>query len=951
MPPSISDESMDVMPDSEVVIIVDPYSTGCLIGKEIAMRGYNLIALWTKGFSAEMKTHVPQSCGKMSYLAEIDEEGDLKHTADAVKAAAGDRGIAACLAGGEAGVDLADALSEFLGVRTNGTDIPNRRDKKMQQELIRMYGLRSVRQAGGEKFEEVVDFLRTEGFPVVLKPNESAGSDGVKLCRSMEEAKDHFEVLMKSQMVNGGECPSVLCQEFLRGKEYVIDHVSREGIHKTMMVWVYDKRPANGAQFVYFGCSAVPSDSPEAKVLIPYVRGVLDALGIKNGPSHGEVIMTTDGPCLVEMNCRARGGDGNWRPLCKALNGGYSQVEATADAYLDEFQFSRLPDKPPAPFKSSGDEIILVNYSRGTVKATPGYEMMKRLPSFVCLETGVKEGSKVDYSVDLVTGIGSVILMHKDPKVLKKDIEFIRYMEEINGLFDYEPHPSDLRKPRSDSVAIPEMEAGQKRVYSSTGPMLIRLMSSDRPELLPGLVKRMTTIDSSKEAVVVVDPYSTGCCIAKEFMNRGYQVIALWTRGFSDQMKTHVPLSVAGKLTYFAEMDEQESVTETVTTLRRIAEKYRVVACVAGGEAGVDFADALSEALGVRTNGTDIPNRRDKKLQQELIRKTGLRSVRQAGGTKFEEVESFLNREPYPVVLKPVESAGSDGVKLCYNFDEARDHFNVLMKSQMVNGGECPAVLCQEFLRGKEYVVDHVSRDGVHKTMMVWVYDKRPANGAAFVYHGCIPVDPNSPEARILIPYIRRVLDALGLKNGPSHGEVIMTSDGPCLVEMNCRARGGDAAWLPLARALTGGYSQVECSVDSFVDSRQFMITPDKPPSPFKASGEEVILVSFSRGTVKSTPGFEIIKNLPSFVYLETGVKPGTFVDYTVDLFTGIGSVVLMHEDQVVVEQDVARIRQMEKENELFEFEAGNILFKSASMVFDEGLTTTVSSSTRLDIY
>ena len=30
------------------------------------------------------------------------------------------------------------------------------------------------------------------------------------------------------------------------------------------------------------------------------------------------------------------------------------------------------------------------------------------------------------------------------------------------------------------------------------------------------------------------------------------------------------------------------------------------------------------------------------------------------------------------------------------------------------------AVLLQEYLQGKEYIVDHVSRDGVHKTTMVW---------------------------------------------------------------------------------------------------------------------------------------------------------------------------------------------------------------------------------------
>ena len=282
-------------PSTQVVVVVDPYSTGCLVAKEINLRGHPIVALWTKGFSEAMKTHVPQSVGTLDYLASIDEPMDATGEAG-LKAMAGliqqaiDKGktIAAVLAGGEAGVDLADALSEFLGLLTNGTDIkPNRRDKKVQQELIRKMGLRSVRQAGGDKLQEVETFLRTETYPVVLKPNESAGSDGVKLCYTYEEAVEHFHRLMKSQMVNGGEVPAVLCQEFLKGKEYVVDHVSRDGVHKTMMLWVYDKRPANGAAFVYYGCSAVPSDSPEAKILIPYVRGVLDALGLKNGPSHG----------------------------------------------------------------------------------------------------------------------------------------------------------------------------------------------------------------------------------------------------------------------------------------------------------------------------------------------------------------------------------------------------------------------------------------------------------------------------------------------------------------------------------------------------------------------------------------------------------------------------------------------------------------------------------------
>ena len=351
-------------------------------------------------------------------------------------------------------------------------------------------------------------------------------------------------------------------------------------------------RQANGSAFVYFGMKPVDINSPEAKVLIPYVRGVLDAMGIKYGPSHGEVMMTEEGPCLVEMNCRAHGGDGNWRPLCRGLTGGYSQVEATADAFLDPKQFAKLPDRPPSPFKASGQEVILVSYSRGKVKSTPGYDVIKALPSFLCLETSIKSGVEVDYTIDLLTGIGSVILMHPDQQVLQRDVDFIRYMEQINGVFVYETKLENLKRPRGEQVILEtisregvDREKSHRRVFSSEGPSLIRHMSNDRPELRGPMMKRMTTVDASKEVVVIVDPYSTGCCIAEEILKRGYRVIALWTQGFSAEMKKHVPLSV-GRLHYHKEIDEADTLHETSQVVYKAAGEFRVVACIAGGEAG-----------------------------------------------------------------------------------------------------------------------------------------------------------------------------------------------------------------------------------------------------------------------------------------------------------------------------------------------------------------------------
>mmetsp|Transcript_3871 Transcript_3871/g.5772 ORF Transcript_3871/g.5772 Transcript_3871/m.5772 type:complete len:931 (-) Transcript_3871:263-3055(-) len=901
---------------SEAIVVVDPYSTGSCIAREASKRGYNVIALWSHDISPDNKFHVPSSCADLVYFAVVDSSpNSLEETVNIVKQAAGPNVIKAVICGGEHGVPLADALSETLGLLTNGTHIPQRRDKKLQQELVKAAGLRSVRQAGGRTMKDVEEFLRTESYPVVVKPVESAGSEGVKLCHTYEEAEQHFHLLMNSQRKVGSKDGAVLCQEFLMGKEYVVDTVSRDGVHKTVMIWVYDKRQANGAAFVYFGILPVDSESPEAKLLIPYALGVVDALQIRNGATHCEIMMTADGPCLVELNARAHGGDGNWQPLTKALCGGYSQVDATVDAYLNPDKFFSLPDKPPSPFLASGQEVKLVSYSKGIVKATPAFEIFRMLPSFVLLQTMIDVGSEVDYSTDLFTCIGGVILMHKDSEVVKRDHQFIRYAEEVNALFVYETKQENLIKPH--------------HLFAAEGPSLIRHFSNDLPEFGAPLMKRMTTVKASEETVIVVNPFSIGAHIAQELSKRTFRVIALWTKAISETQRQS---SVNFKA--FANVDEREVLEETLEAIQEAAEPFRVVACICGGEEGSSLTDAVSEKLGLRTNGTQIKNRENRKIQQELIQEAGLRSVRQATGVNLSDdtVNEFLLHEKYPIVVKPADFVGPDGVKLCHDIDEAKDHFSYLVDLLKKSGLDA-SVICQEYLKGKEYMIDHVSRDGVHKTTMIWVYDKQSANGSNGVYFGMLPVAAESSEARMLIPYVRWSLDALGVKNGPSQAEVIMTPDGPVLVGLNVRCHGDDGTWIPLARALTGGYTQVEATVDAFLDQKHFYSLPDAMPK-FKSFGQLVTLVSYSRGSVASTPGYDVIQQLPSFFYLETSIKEGSEVNYTTDLFTNVGRVILVHREEEVLKSDVAKIRQMEKDNTLFQYKVQDTILKGPSSIY-----------------
>lgn len=67
-------------------------------------------------------------------------------------------------------------------------------------------------------------------------------------------------------------------------------------------------------------------------------------------------------------------------------------------------------------------------------------------------------------------------------------------------------------------------------------------------------------------------------------------------------MKLHIPLA-AGKMSYHAEITEQKTLSDTAKAIYQAAERLRVVCVLAGGEVGVDCADAVSERMNLRTNG------------------------------------------------------------------------------------------------------------------------------------------------------------------------------------------------------------------------------------------------------------------------------------------------------------------------------------------------------------
>ena len=120
----------------------------------------------------------------------------------------------------------AASLADALRLPGNGGDSSDkRRDKHSQQEAVRAAGARAIKQALCTSLEDVSAFLDTFGdapIDVILKPTESAGSDGVARCRSRAEARAHFETLFGAVNVCGATNESVLAQEFISGTEYAL---------------------------------------------------------------------------------------------------------------------------------------------------------------------------------------------------------------------------------------------------------------------------------------------------------------------------------------------------------------------------------------------------------------------------------------------------------------------------------------------------------------------------------------------------------------------------------------------------------------------------------------------------------------------------------------------------------------------------------------------------------
>ena len=106
---------------------------------------------------------------------------------------------------------------------------------------------------------------------------------------------------------------------------------------------------------------------------------------------------------------------------------------------------------------------------------------------------------------------------------------------------------------------------------------------------------------------------------------------------------------------------------------------------------------------------------------QEALRKHGLRSIRGKVVHTLEEVRSFWQELSVShVVIKPVSGAGTGGLHFCNSLEEALQAAEEEFSNTDYFGQREGGLIMQERIEGTEYIVNTVSRDGVHRGIRRW---------------------------------------------------------------------------------------------------------------------------------------------------------------------------------------------------------------------------------------
>jgi len=232
-------------------------------------------------------------------------------------------------------------------------------------------GIPIPRYFGAKSLDEALAAGETLGYPVVMKPADSAGSRGVRKINSPSEMTAAIEEIREIS-----KQAEFLIEEFLTGTEHSIEGLVVDG----EVFWTafsdrnYDKKENYPPYFSEDGDTMPTSLTPsQLREMYDAATAGVHALGINWGAVKGDIMYSARGPIVFEMATRLSGD--YFCNVTTPLHNGINILETLMDMSLG------LPvdRKSLAPKFNHGVALRYVWPSPGVVKEIRGVEEVRAM--------------------------------------------------------------------------------------------------------------------------------------------------------------------------------------------------------------------------------------------------------------------------------------------------------------------------------------------------------------------------------------------------------------------------------------------------------------------------------------------------------------------------------------------------------------------------------------------
>ncbi|KUN64510.1 hypothetical protein AQJ46_29120 [Streptomyces canus] len=305
-------------------------------------------------------------------------------------------------------------------------------------------------------------------------------------------------------------------------------------------------------------------------------------------------------------------------------------------------------------------------------------------------------------------------------------------------------------------------------------------------------------------------------------------------------------------------------------------------------------AAMLAEELGLPGPGVRAAvTSRNKLMQREVFGRAGLNQPEYLHARDARTAESFAAGR-YPVVLKPLSSMGSLGVRIAADPHELRAWVNE-------QPGKA-SFLVEEYLDGPEFSVEALVVDGAPVFESVTAKTTTVAPYRVELAHH-VPAGLDTGDRKAISTLLRQVIGALGMRTGVVHFELILCSRGPHIVEIATRTPGDYLMDVIQAATDVDLYDAAVAAACGL---------PLNLPPGVAGIPPRVASVWFPTppaGTVSAIEGVERVEKLPGVVKIEIDVAPGDEVHELRSSMDRVGMVVYQAPDRRELDAVLARVR------------------------------------------